>query len=102
VGGEFFYVDTRTDGQTDLMKLTAAIPNFLNVPKTVILHDNCFKNANRTWYLQWKCCGRESFHSGQMVHTSEEESFRQYAKWVGTLLLSHFSSQQTHHSGIPN
>ena len=70
----------RTHGQIDLMKLTAAIPNFLNVPKKVILCDNCFKNANKTRYLQWKCCGRESFHSDQMVHTSEEESFRQYAK----------------------
>jgi len=69
------------------MKPTAAIPNFLSVPKKmilcdkkVILRDKCFKNANKMWDLQWKCCGRESFHSGQMVHTSEEESFHQYAK----------------------
>jgi len=33
VGAELFYVDTRTDGQTDMTKLTVAFHNFENTPK---------------------------------------------------------------------
>ena len=42
VGADLFHGDGRTDGRTDMTKLTAALRNFANAPKSYMLRNNCF------------------------------------------------------------